>query len=125
MLPSFKRSGLLPPGVHDCDWAEFAGRYGEKRLGENPRRARLLRGLAALLLDLHRAGCGIAYVDGSFVTREKWPDDFDVCYSGEGMIGAHLEPVLRDFRAGRAAQKARYGGEALPHDFPFRSWKRY
>lgn len=29
-----------------------------------------------------------------------------------------LPPVLLDFSAGRGAQKRRFGGEALPEDFP-------
>ena len=68
-----------------------------------------------------RAGGTLAYLDGSFVSRERWPKDFDVCYELEPVRAEELDPALRDFSVGRASQKAKYGGEILPRDFPF-SW---
>lgn len=76
-------------------------------------------GLAQLLFLLKEAGCQVALVDGSFVTRERWPQDFDVCYEPQGMVFDQLPPVLRDVTQGRVAQKRRFGGEAMPSDFPF------
>lgn len=57
-----------------------------------------------------------AYVDGSFVTRERWPNDFDVCWLAEGVDGDRLDAEFFDFTMARAAQKARFGGEFFPSD---------
>ena len=70
-----------------------------------------MEGLARLLLDLGAAGCTQASLDGSFVTREKWPGDFDVCYEPQGMDASRLTPELRDFssRSGTEAPLRRRG----------------
>ena len=117
MIPAFQRNGLLPEGEHLCKWPEFALRFGGTP--DNGRRRNLLLGLARMLFLLRDAGCRIALVDGSFVTRERWPKDFDVCYEEEGLDSELLPAVLKDVSLGRAAQKAAFGGEALPATFPF------
>ena len=121
MIPRFSRTGFLPPGLHAALWPEIAERFGEPKLGTNARRARLMRGLARALSELARAGCTLAYLDGSFVSRERWPKDFDVCYELEPVRIEELDRILRDFSTRRTSQKAKYGGEILPRDFPF-SW---
>ena len=118
MIPRFARNGLLPPGEHGCEWPEFAARF-EGTADNGRRRKQLLLGLAQMLWLLAQAGCRVCYVDGSFVTRERWPRDFDLCYEAEGIDTAKLDAIFLDFRAGRAAQKRRFGGEALPVEFPF------
>ena len=117
MIPRFARNGLLPPGEHGCEWPEFAARF--EGTADNGRRRKLLWGLAQMLWLLAQAGCRVCYVDGSFVTRERWPRDFDLCYEAVGIDTAKLDAIFLDFRAGRAAQKRRFGGEALPVEFPF------
>ena len=117
MIPPFARNGLLPPGEHLCDWPEFAARF--EGTADNGRRRKLILGLAQMLWLLAQAGCRVCYVDGSFVTRERWPRDFDFCYDAEGIDTEKLDTIFLDFRAGRAAQKRRFGGEALPSEFPF------
>lgn len=79
-----------------------------ERFGWNPRRRQLLDGLAA-------AGCRRIWRNGSFVTAKEEPGDFDACWDTTGVDLAALDPVLMDFSAGRAAQKARFGGELLPN----------
>ena len=118
MLPPFNRDGVLPPGEHLCEWEEFAARFeGE---ADNGRRRRLILGLAQMGLLLLEAGCAFIWVDGSFVTRERWPRDFDLCYDFAQVDTALLHPLLADFSGGRWRQKQEFGGEALPHDLPFR-----
>ena len=119
MIPRFARNGFLPPGLHPASWEEVAARFGEATAGTNGRRRRLLHGLARALLELAKAGSPIAYLDGSFVSRERWPKDFDVCYELVGARPAELEPTLRDFSDQRRAQRELYGGDILPRDFPF------
>lgn len=106
MIPSFRRNGTLPPGVHWTTWEEFAERFGG-----NPHRQDLLVGLKAALGNLQQAGCQDVYIDGSFVTAKPEPQDFDGCWSKVGVDPDKLDPVLLDFSQDRAAQKAKYGGE--------------
>ena len=86
--------------------------------GFTERRVRLLAGLKDALLMLKRAGCGVVYIDGSFVTAKPQPNDFDACWSIEGVDPDRLDPVFLDFANSRARQKARFGGEFFPADLP-------
>ena len=85
---------------------------------DNGRRQRLILGLGQMLVLLARANCRTIWLDGSFVTRERWPRDFDLCYDPAEMRDKDTEPILLNFSEGRRAQKTRFGGEALPYDFP-------
>lgn len=68
--------------------------------------------------SLKRAGCKVAYIDGSFVTSKYRPKDFDACWEVEGVNPSLLDPVLLDFSDGRKAQKLKYGGELFPASVP-------
>ena len=79
------------------------------------------RGVAGCSLDfephcrnLRGAGCQIAYLDGSFVSSKPEPRDFDACWEETGVDLNRLDSVLLTFAGGRAAQKAKYGGELFP-----------
>jgi hypothetical protein len=109
MIFAFEQTGNLPPGIHWASWKEF-----EKRFGTNSHRKKLLAGLKRAVADLRKAGCREIFVDGSFVTAKEMPGDFDACWSVEGVDPDLLDPVLLDFSKGRAAQKAKYGGELFP-----------
>ncbi|HEX5924062.1 MAG TPA: hypothetical protein VFY45_09535 [Baekduia sp.] len=106
MLPAFDSNGNLPPGIHEAEWTEIVDRFGI-----TPHRRELLRGFLDALQSLRDAGCLRAYLDGSFVTNKKVPVDFDGCWEIAGVDARRLDPVLLDFENGRAAQKARFGGE--------------
>lgn len=86
------------------------------RFGSSLRRQRLLIGLRAALESLRRAGCRTAYINGSFVTDEPGPRDFDACWETIGVDPNELDLVLLDFSHRRAAQKERFGGELFPAD---------
>lgn len=106
-IPAFDAdTGNLPPGVHVATWDEIVACFGW-----NADRSRLVDGLRRALQALESAGCQRAYVDGSFVTEKDIPGDFDGCWEVAGVDPAALDPVLLDFTNGRAAQKARFGGE--------------
>ena len=109
MIPVFDQTGMLPPGIYWAGWKEF-----EKRFGTNSRRKLLLNGLKKAAKSLQKAGCRAVFVDGSFVTARELPGDFDACWSVEGVDPDWLDSVLLDFSNGRAAQKAKYGGELFP-----------
>jgi len=109
MIPKFDEAGNLPSGVHWAGWREF-----EKRFGVNDHRRKLLKGLQRALASLRAAGCRVVYIDGSFVTAKEMPNDFDACWSVEGVDPDLLDLVFLDFNNGRAAQKAAFGGELFP-----------
>lgn len=113
MIPEFDESGNLPPGIHHATWNEIVTRYAT-----SVRRRELLDGLLDALRSLQGAGCATAYLDGSLVTSKDHPGDFDACWESSGVILNRLDPELLGFSHDRAAQKARYGGEFFPSDWP-------
>lgn len=111
MLPPFDpATGLLPDGEYEARWQEVVERFGW-----NPRRRQLLDGLAEAVDLLAAAGCTRLWLNGSFVTAKEEPGDFDACWDPGGVDLDALDPVLLDVSSGRAAQKARFGGELLPN----------
>jgi hypothetical protein len=112
VIPPFQINGNLPPGIHIATWQEVQARFGW-----NARRQTLLAGLERAIEDLCNAGCSTVYLNGSFVTSKPEPGDFDACWTLDGVDLDSIEPTLLEFDAGRAAQKARYGGELFPADW--------
>ena len=107
MIPAFDSiSGNLPAGEHLATWQELLDRYGY-----TPWRLRLLDGLLNALRLLQAAGCGRAWIDGSFVTAKQEPGDFDACWDAQGVDFDRVDERLLTFDAGRATQKAAFGGE--------------
>lgn len=100
----------MPDGEYEVEWQEVVERFGW-----NPRRRQLLDGLAEAIELLAAAGCRRVWLNGSFVTAKDEPGDFDACWDTAGVDLDALDPILMDFSAGRAAQKARFGGELLPN----------
>jgi hypothetical protein len=115
LIPKFESTGLLPKGVHRADWEQVV-----KRFGRNGQRRQLLKGLQEALDSLRRAGCRRVYLDGSFVTSKKSPNDIDLCWDVDGVDPMLLDSVFFDFENGRAAQKARFGAEFFPAQAPQR-----
>jgi hypothetical protein len=75
---------------------------------------------------LRQAGCGVVYLDGSFVGSKPDPGDFDGCWDIEGVVVERLDPVLLEFSRDRAAQKAKFRGELFPAQLPEgRSGRRF
>jgi hypothetical protein len=109
VIPSFDERGNLPPGIYSATWDEIV-----ERSATTERREQLLDGLRAAIDSLRAAGCARVYLDGSFVTSEEAPGDFDACWEISGVDAGALDPVLLDFSNHRAAQKARCGGELFP-----------
>jgi hypothetical protein len=115
LIPKFDSQGLLPKGVHQAKWEEVV-----KRFGGNRHRRRLLRGLKEALDLLAEARCRRVYIDGSFVTSKRLPNDIDVCWDVDGVDAISLDSVFFDFDNGRAAQKSRFGAEFFPAQAPQR-----
>ena len=110
MIPALDiQTGYLPVGVHDAAWAEVAPRFAG-----NGHRDRLVTGLLEALRNLKAAGCVAVLLDGSFVSEKPLPSDYDGAWDPTGVDPYQLDPVLLDFSNGRAAMKAKYGGELFP-----------
>lgn len=105
--------GVLPPGVHDASLAEI-----EDRFATNAHRRVLFDGIVAVTEALRVAGCRQMFLDGSYVTSKEQPEDFDGCWDPRGVAATALDPVLLDFNDGRAAQKAKFGGEMFIANWP-------
>lgn len=86
-----------------------------ERFGWTARRRQLLDGLADAIDALTAAGCRTLWLNGSFVTAKDEPGDFDACWDTEGVDLDTIDPLLLDLSGGRAAQKARFGGELFPN----------
>lgn len=112
MIPELDQRGNLPPGIHNATWTEIVTRYAT-----SVRRRELLDGLLDALRSLKIAGCRTAHLDGSFVTSEMRPGDFDACWEPGDVDLTRLDAKLQDFSDRRAAQKARYGGELFPAEW--------
>jgi hypothetical protein len=108
-IPPFGEGGNLPPGIHEATWDDIGTSFGGTAW-----RRELLAGLREALESLRAAGCRRVYIDGSFVTAEEAPGDFDACWEIAGVDAELLDPVLLDFSNARAAQKERFRGELLP-----------
>ena len=115
MIPEFDENGNLPRGVHWCEWEEF-----EERFGTTVPRKNMIKGLKLAMTQLKAAGARTIYIDGSFVTIEPNPNDFDACYDRETVDMNNLRinaPRLFN-HYDRNAQKAKYRGEIFPSDEP-------
>jgi hypothetical protein len=95
--------------VHPAQLAEIEQIYATTR-----KRRSLFAGLVIGAQRLRSAGCGTIFLDGSFVTGKPIPGDYDACWDPAGVDPQKLDPVFRDFKNGRAAQKAAFGGEFFP-----------
>jgi hypothetical protein len=100
---------VLPPSVHQATLTEVATTFAI-----NARRRELFGGLVRAAERLRIAGCATVYLDGSYVTGKPTPGDFDACWDPTGVDDKKLDPVFRNFKHGRAAQKAAFGGEFFP-----------
>lgn len=123
MIPEFRNSGLLPVGVHETTIVEL-----EKVFAKTIQRRKLFNGLLVLIEDLKTMGCKAIYIDGSFVTNKRLPNDIDVCWEDEGIDIDKVEidfPILFDLDPPRAAQKSKYCCDVFPSCFQANSFKIY
>ena len=103
------RTGYLPEGVHRMPLAECA-----RLFAWNARRRFLFNGLDRAITNLARAGCRVLLIDGSFVTAEELPNDWDAAFDPTGVIANHLDPILIKHDDGRRSMRAKYLGNMFP-----------
>lgn len=108
MIPDFEENGNLPPGVHYCYWDEFRERFGYTH-----DRRKMIESMEDIMRELKAAGCRTFYINGSFVTNNRLPNDFDCCWDRDDVNINYLRinaPLILKFYDSNA-QKAKYGGE--------------
>jgi hypothetical protein len=62
-----------------------------ERFGTNPRRFKQLDNALRFFRIFYACGCRFVYIDGSFVSTKKYPEDIDLCFDTTGMDSDKLE----------------------------------
>jgi len=103
---------VLPPGVYDSSFEEV-----EKYYVTNEKRRKLFQGLLRACKSLKSGGCSTIYLDGSYITDNPIPSDYDVCWNSYHVDDKKIDPVFLDFSEKRKRQKLKYGGEFFPTSY--------
>ncbi|MCY3883687.1 MAG: hypothetical protein OXG24_02100 [Gammaproteobacteria bacterium] len=79
----------------------------------NSLRRRLFGGFLEAVQNFSNARCALVFLNGSYVTDDPNPSDYDACWNPIGVDRNRLDPILwsPEFRS---QQKTRYGGEFFP-----------
>lgn len=112
MLPDFESTGYLPEGIHPCTLDEFF-----KKFMNTPWRSKFKQGLMQLIYDLNSIGVSTIYIDGSFVTNKRLPNDMDICWEDTGIdytAAQTMHPILFDWKFPRKKQQSKYGADVFP-----------
>ena len=103
MLPDFDSLGNMPPGIHDTTLAEV-----EARFAYNKERRVLFSALKKVVSILTECKCPEVFLDGSFITTEADPADYDLCYEPTGIIATDR---LQSFLSSSDTRKEEYLGD--------------
>ena len=103
LIPALQKNGELPPGEHQASLEELESVFGTA----TDRRRLLMRGLREAINNLELSGVRTLWIDGSFITDKKEPDDIDGCWEYTPSVDLKkLDPV---FLKPREEMKKRYG----------------
>ena len=102
-IPKLQDNRELPAGEHLASINEVEIVYGTS----TDRRKELMKGLREAISNLETAGVRTVWINGSFVTSKKDPNDIDGCWEYNSSIDINiLDPV---FLGNRAEMKKKYG----------------
>jgi uncharacterized protein DUF6932 len=108
-IPPLNKAGELPPGEHQTSPPGIRKRFGRSSV----QREELMYGLENAAENLQAAGVQKIWIDGSFVTSKKEPNDVDGCWEySEHVDLSRLDPVF--LAESRAPMMERYGVELFP-----------
>ncbi len=99
---------VLPGRIHSATLEEARDRYAINDL-----RRTLFGGFLETIVKRVDAQCLIIFLNGSYVTENPYPNDYDVCRNPNGVDHTRLDPIFRERRI-RAQQKIRFLGEFFP-----------
>ena len=66
----------------------------EQHFGTNPTRIQQINNALPFFRIFRSCGCQVVYIDGSFVSKKKYPEDIDLCFDITGM---NVEKLKTDF----------------------------
>ncbi len=102
-IPKLQGNSELPAGEHQATLEEVELVYGTS----TDRRKALMKGLRDAAFNLETAGVRTIWINGSFVTSKKEPNDIDGCWEYNTSVDIKiLDPV---FLGNRAEMKKKYG----------------
>ena len=102
-IPRLNDKNELPAGEHLALLNEVEMTYGSS----TERRKELMSGLYNAAANLKAAGVRTIWINGSFVTNKKEPNDIDGCWEYNKAVDINiLDPV---FLGSRAEMKNKYG----------------
>ncbi len=108
-IPPLNRTGELPPGEHKTSLVSVRKRFGHS----SAQREELMHGLEEAAGNLKAAGVRKIWINGSFITRKKEPNDVDGCWEyTENVNIGRLDPVF--LAESRLPMKEKYGVEFFP-----------
>jgi hypothetical protein len=107
----------LPVGIHKATIDEVESTYAY-----NIFRKEIFEGLKLLITDLKKIGCNTIYINGSFVTSIKKPNDVDVCWEESSGTGLTFEKQTLPILWNREEAKNRYKADIfLAQSIEFKS----
>ncbi len=80
MIPSFDKHGNLSPGIYIATVTEIRTRFAY-----NPKRKALFAKLKTVLSMLQTSNCHEVYLNGSYITSNPEPGDYDLCWEPTGI----------------------------------------
>jgi hypothetical protein len=88
MALNFNSKGYLHETI-SLTYEEFVQHFGT-----NQQRMEQIQNSLPYFRIFHSCGCRIVYVDGSFVSKKKYPEDIDICFD---ITGIQEEKIIRVF----------------------------
>src|SRR3981081_4223805 len=88
MRLNFNTQGYLHQTI-TLTYEEFVYHFGT-----NPRRQEQIKNALYFFRVFHSCGCQTAYVDRSFVSKKKYPEDIDICFD---LTDVDAEKIEREF----------------------------
>lgn len=102
-IPNLNEGNELPEGEHVATLDEVDVVYGSS----TERRRKLMKGLKSAADNFKNAGIRTIWLDGSFVTGKKEPNDIDGCWEYNNLVDINvLDPI---FLGDRVGMKEKYG----------------
>ncbi len=102
-VPALQANGELPPGEHQASLDEVEAMFGSS----THRRKLLMRGLREAASNFELSGVRTLWIDGSFITDKKEPNDIDGCWEFTSVVDVEtLDPT---FLGSRDKMKKKYG----------------
>lgn len=102
----YQENGSLIPGIHQLDFKTFKDEFGF-----NKHRLAMIAGLEKAIRAFKSCGATFIYIDGSFVTKKEYPNDYDACWDQLTFNWMKLFTEFPVFLGDRVGQKAIYSGE--------------